>query len=66
MAKKFKVKQGTSRTPYPQTSNARINKPRTKSTPSWFDSHVEVIGLSDDLNAKIKAKIKEGLAEKLA
>jgi len=31
---------------------------------SWFDSHVEVIGLDDETNAKIKAALKASVADK--
>jgi len=32
---------------------------------SWFDEHVVVIGLSDDMNAAIKSKLKDKLAQTL-
>jgi len=32
---------------------------------SWFDEHVVVIGLSDDMNAAIKSKLKDKLVQTL-
>ena len=31
--------------------------------PDWFDSHVEVIGLSDENNAKLAAKLKSAVTK---
>jgi len=50
----------------PLGNQPKIKRREKAPEQSWFDSHIEVIGLSDDINAKIKAKIKEGLAEKLS
>ncbi len=39
-----------------KSDNAKETKAKARA--AWFDSHVEVIGLSDDLNAKLAAKLK--------